>query len=290
MIRRLAWYLSLARASNLPTVWSNACAAWALAGGGWDAGALAWLALAGSLLYAGGCTLNDAFDAAWDRQHRPERAIPSGALSALEVWLVGASEILGGLLVLTHFGWTVVGSGVVVAAAILLYDWWHKQSAWSVLLMGWCRAQWVFTAALAAPQPVRASGFALALFLYILGVSLTARLESRAEEGQVKRPHSWVLSWGFLLLAGTAVWLKISWPAWLAAGLAFGAFAGWFWMARRDMEKRGKAGIGGFVGSALAGIALGDSAFACLAWGWWGLSVACFWPLCLLLQRRIAAT
>ena len=289
MFRRLAWYLSLARASNLPTVWSNACAAWALGGGGWDGRALGLLALAGSLLYAGGCTLNDAFDAAWDKQHRPERAIPSGALSAAEVWLVGGVELLGGLLILTQFGWTVVCSGGVVAVAIVLYDWWHKQSVWSVLLMGWCRAQWVFTAALAAPHPMRTLGFALALFLYILGVSLTARSESHSE-GQAKRPHSWVLSLGFLLLAGTAVWLKVSWQAWLAAGLVFGSFAGWFFIARRGMEERGKAGIGRFVSRSLAGVALGDSAFACLVWGWWGLSVACFWPLCLLLQRRIAAT
>ena len=290
MFRRLSWYLSLARASNLPTVWSNACAAWALGGGGWDGRALGLLALAGSLLYAGGCTLNDAFDAAWDKQHRPERAIPSGALSAAEVWLVGGLELLGGLLILTYFGWKVVGSGVLVAVAILLYDWWHKQSAWSVLLMGWCRAQWVFTAALAAPHPVRASGFALALFLYILGVSLTARAESHSEAGKAHHGHIWVLVLSYLLLIGTAYWLKVSFENSLAAKLAFFGFAVWFLKARRGMAKRGKAGIGGFVSRSLAGIALGDSAFACLAWGWWGLSVACFWPLCLLLQRRIAAT
>ena len=40
------------------------------------------LGLAVSLFYVGGMYLNDAFDAGWERQHRPERPIPAGQVHA----------------------------------------------------------------------------------------------------------------------------------------------------------------------------------------------------------------
>jgi len=89
--------LTLARASNLPSVWSNCLAATLISGAAptW----LTLLLLAGvAFLYAGGCTLNDAFDAEWDARNRPERLIPSGVLSRRLVWTIGLFEIAGGLL------------------------------------------------------------------------------------------------------------------------------------------------------------------------------------------------
>jgi len=75
-------WLDLARAGNFPSVWSNVLAALILSAplvGMWpSAGILAVTLLAGSLAYAGGTTLNDVADAAFDRRHRPERAIPRG--------------------------------------------------------------------------------------------------------------------------------------------------------------------------------------------------------------------
>lgn len=66
-----AW-LVLARASNLPTVWSN-CLAAGLLGGGLEPGRLVVVGIAASLLYTGGMVLNDAFDAEFDRRFRRER-------------------------------------------------------------------------------------------------------------------------------------------------------------------------------------------------------------------------
>ena len=80
--------LVLGRVSNLPTVWSNCLCGWLLAGGGsWSR--LLLLCLATSLLYIGGMYLNDAFDASFDRQHRRQRPIPSGAVSESFVWIAG---------------------------------------------------------------------------------------------------------------------------------------------------------------------------------------------------------
>ena len=75
-------WLDLARAGNFPSVWSNVLAALILSGAGADAwpsiDGIILTFLAGSLAYAGGTTLNDVFDAGFDRKHRPERAIPRG--------------------------------------------------------------------------------------------------------------------------------------------------------------------------------------------------------------------
>ena len=88
--------LTLARVPNLPTVWSNVLMAWALAGGGCWLGLCAALS-GGTLLYAGGCTLNDACDSRWDRAHKPDRLIPSGAMTERAVWSLGLAEMALGL-------------------------------------------------------------------------------------------------------------------------------------------------------------------------------------------------
>ena len=77
--------LVLGRVSNLPTVWSNCLAGWILGGAG-PVDRLALVATGATLLYLAGMYFNDAFDASFDRQHRPERPIPSGAISGTAVW------------------------------------------------------------------------------------------------------------------------------------------------------------------------------------------------------------
>src|SRR5438046_8242023 len=80
--------LILGRASNLPTVWSNCLAGWLLGGGG-QIGNFMVLCASCTFLYLGGMYLNDAFDAQFDHQHRPERPIPSGGIRAGTVWICG---------------------------------------------------------------------------------------------------------------------------------------------------------------------------------------------------------
>ena len=87
---------TLARASNLPTVWSNVLAGWLLSGQGWHA-EVGWALAGGALAYAGGCTLNDAFDVQWDRRHRPDRPIPAGLMTERAVWILGGVELAAGV-------------------------------------------------------------------------------------------------------------------------------------------------------------------------------------------------
>jgi 4-hydroxybenzoate polyprenyltransferase len=177
-----AW-LILSRGSNLPTVWSSVLVGW-LAATYWDGlssslwlgkpgmvdfaqpadgpivfWTLPWLLLAVSAIYVGGMILNDAFDAAWDAQHRPTRPIPSGAVSRAAALAVGfgllfagaAGAVLVRALRMADFPLVVegrLGSGVAtvavlvvtLVAAVLIYDRWHKGVAWAPAVMGLCRA------------------------------------------------------------------------------------------------------------------------------------------------------
>lgn len=185
-----AW-LDLARAGNLPSVWSNVLAALVLSTPAVATGAASqmwpppslWLAatLVGSLAYAGGATLNDVSDAAFDRRHRSDRAIPSGAVSrAAAGWaggvMLASSVVLFGAALGASWLWATA-----MAAAIVAYDWLHKRWAGSVLLMAACRACLGLTI---ATLPGHALTTALlvwvaALSVYIVGLSLIARAEYR---------------------------------------------------------------------------------------------------------------
>ncbi len=180
-----AWF-DLARAGNFPSVWSNVLAALVLsapAAAAWPPSSL-WLAATGcaTLAYAGGATLNDVFDADFDRRYRTGRAIPTGAVTLAAAAWVGAL-LLGaacGLFVMA-LGASPVWAGSM-AAAIVAYNWLHKRWAGSVVLMAGCRAFLGLTVASIVAEPFSAAVLAWvsALSAYILGVSLLARAEYRA--------------------------------------------------------------------------------------------------------------
>ncbi len=81
--------LVLGRVSNLPTVWTNTLAGVVLAGGTVGDTRVAVLLVAFSLCYVAGMFLNDAFDREFDREHRSERPIPAGRVTATVVFSLG---------------------------------------------------------------------------------------------------------------------------------------------------------------------------------------------------------
>src|SRR5579863_9878663 len=105
--------LVLGRVSNLPTVWSNCLAAWWLGGGG-NLRKLFPLLLGATLLYLGGMFLNDAMDANFDSQHRRDRPIPSGIITAKSVWRMGIGLLIAGLVNLFLLGMTTGILGVLL--------------------------------------------------------------------------------------------------------------------------------------------------------------------------------
>jgi 4-hydroxybenzoate polyprenyltransferase len=183
-MRRIRACFDLARAGNFPSVASNVLAALILSSAPFSAGfppaaTLMVAIVAGCLLYAGGATFNDVFDAGFDARHRPERAIPSGVISRGAAAALATIEMLAGvaLLVVTtgaSLAWTLA-----LVATILAYDWVHKKWIGSVILMAGCR---VLLACALATLPGHGFtpaflGWVGALFVYIVTLSLIARWE-----------------------------------------------------------------------------------------------------------------
>ncbi len=171
--------LVLGRVSNLPTVWSNCVAGWLLSGGG-DWVRFALLCFGATCLYVGGMYLNDAFDAQFDQQHRPERPIPSRQIAVKHVWALGLSWLAVGTGALFLFSKTTIIFTLLLAVAILVYDAVHKIFAFSPVLMAACRLFLVLVAASAGETGITGLAIwsALVLATYIIGLSYLARKES----------------------------------------------------------------------------------------------------------------
>src|SRR5262245_47186218 len=133
---KLSVALRLGRVSNLPTVWSNVMTGMALAGAAGVDARLPILLLSLSLFYTGGMFLNAAFDHGFDAKARPERPIPSGQVGAAQVHGFGFGMMAAGLALLAWVGygfepfthWRPVVAGCALAAAIVFYNWHHKNN------------------------------------------------------------------------------------------------------------------------------------------------------------------
>lgn len=174
--------LDLARAGNFPSVISNVLAALVLssvAASSWPSMPLLALAVvSGCLVYAGGATLNDVADAAFDARHRPERALPRGIISPSGAAALGLGEMAAGLGLLVVAGASTKWA-LALAATILAYDWIHKRWVGSVILMAGCRVLLAMTIATLPGQGVTPLflWWVAALFVYIVTLSLIARWE-----------------------------------------------------------------------------------------------------------------
>lgn len=282
MSRTLA-LLRLARVSNLPTVWSNVLAASVLAGG-MSLSRLALVAAGMSALYTGGMVLNDAFDRAIDARERPDRPLPSGAISPGAAFGVGGVLLAGGVALLSVEGAGSAMAGVVLAGLIVLYDVWHRGNPASPVIMGMCRALvylgTVLAAGAALSVPVVAA--AMALLFYVAGITHAAK------GGAFQSPKT---SWPALLLAlpgfvalmtGDATIIAVALAA-LAAAAVVRAIA---WLAS-GVPREKEAGVGLLI----AGIALMDAVVAA-AHGSFGVAAVCagLFVLTIALQRQIPGT
>jgi 4-hydroxybenzoate polyprenyltransferase len=221
----------LARASNLPTVWSNALAAVALtASGGGRAPALRihglavlLSAVALSAMYAGGMFLNDAFDRHYDARHRPERPIAARWIGARAVFAGGAALLALGIVVFAWFGRGALAAAVLLAAAIVLYDAWHKGNPLGPLVMGACRGLAFACAALTVGEFGGAAAIAALVNAgYVVALTVLAKRQATGRIG--------ALIAGISLL--DALWIAISGaPAWSL--LAIGAFFATLRLQRR---------------------------------------------------------
>ncbi len=266
MSPRIRAFLAVGRMANLPTVWANVIAACWL-GGIDDLTTVLLHALGGSLLYVGGAALNDVCDAAFDRAHRPERAIPAGLFGYRAIFIFAASSLLAGAAILLIRGNPIYAIALLVA--IVAYDLLHKKTRFGIVLMAACRTGLYLAAgtpAGAGPLPaVLVCGTAVGL--YIVALSVFARKESTGTP-----PPRWVLL--LLLCPLLARPESAATPGWVVSAALFTA---WLIYACAPLIRRTE-GIGSAVGKWLAGLVLIDLHFVAptAPIGLWAVLMALF--------------
>lgn len=244
--------LVLGRVSNLPTVWSNVLAGWILGGGGAPATAL-HVALGISLIYVGGMFLNDAMDEAFDRQHRPERPIPSGHILSQVVWAWALAALTTGLWILSLLGPLVFILSLLLVATVVAYDLHHKEVVWSPVVMSLCRF-WVYLIAAGATGYLTGYAFwgALVLAAYVAGLSYVARHESLG---------GWVRYWPVILMASPIVLSAVvnQGPTFLQGAIFSLLLLGWTGYSLLHLYQPSPPRFGEAVSGLLAGIVWVDA-------------------------------
>ena len=293
--------LDLARISNLPTVWSNVLAGAVLSSAQPEALPIVVAGIAGSLLYSGGMFLNDAFDAEIDARERPERPIPSGRTQQKTVLALGLAMLAVAVAVLATFALVggevrasnLVGSGLAIAVAVVVYDRWHKGVAWSPVVMGFCRAGlYVLGAFAVAPRVERSVALpAVSLLLYVVGLTHVARFENASAVGRVW-PTLFLLAPAFVVGLTADFTPEASDPI-VILGIVLALHVGWTLRALRIALRGGRGAIPRAVVSLIAGISLADATFIAAArgadYGSVALALVAF-PLTLFLQRWVRGT
>lgn len=283
--------LDLGRVSNLPTVWTNTLAGMVLSGAATADWRLPVLLIAMSLAYTGGMFLNDAFDAEHDARERAERPIPSGKVSRQSVYVGGYAQLLVAVLLVL---WCVApagggGSGAVLAsillcAAIVLYNAWHKGNALSPLVMGLCRLFVYVTAGLVYTSEPNALLFVGGIVSvgYLIGLTYTAKQESL---GEVR--NLWPLL--FLLAPIVLALVLLNHSALVIFPLVL--LTAWLLVVLHYLKRRQPGDIPRAVVSMIAGISLMDAIFIAAAGNpAWVLLCLVGFMSTLALQRWISGT
>lgn len=282
--------LYLMRPANIVTAHSDILAGYAVAGAA-NSSTLLLLLLATTGLYGGGVVLNDVFDAKLDAVERPERPIPSGAIS------VAAASIFGGLLlvsgVLIAWRCSRLSGAVALATAVsaLLYDSWGKhRPVLGPFNMGLCRGLNLSLGLTAASLTPFAYWPAILVTLgYIAGITSLSRGEVR---GGTRTAAA--ISGVWLAISFAALVVLVSFQG-MRAALALPFFALLlyrigkpFWCAFRtlsapDTRSAVKAGV-------LSLIVLNACVAAAFAGPWYAVAVLLLYLPAFLLAKLFAVT
>jgi 4-hydroxybenzoate polyprenyltransferase len=272
-------WLKLGRVSNLPTVWSNGLAGWALSGAVVETDMLALLMVALSLLYVAGMYLNDAFDADIDARERANRPIPMGEVGRGTVFALGFAMLALGALIAFVLG---AGAGLALAGTVVLYDWLHKRTALSPLIMGACRMLTYVTAAFAAGGTTGALWVGAAgLFCHVVGLTYAAKQEAYNRFGA---------AWPLAVMAVPVV-IGAAMLEGMTTALLLAAYAGWSVWALSLLFRRRPGDVPRAVVSLIAAVSLYDAVIIAATGNTWLalLAVAAFGAT-LALQRVVPGT
>lgn len=250
---------------------------------------LLWIATVG--LYGGGVVFNDIFDLPIDREERPERPLPSGAVSLRQATTLGIGLLSVG--VLAAFAVNVVAGCLAILTAFLalLYDKKGKHHpVWGPLNMSLCRGANLMLGISAFPESLTtAYGLVILPVIYISSITLI----SRGEVGGGNKNHLSLAIIGYGLVGAILLSLGYLFPYKALNTLPFVAafftlvfpplFRAWKSLDAGDIRKAVKAGVITLI--------LLDAA---LAAGFtdigYGLFVACLLPVSLWLGKFFAVT
>jgi 4-hydroxybenzoate polyprenyltransferase len=306
----VAW-LELLRISNVLTAVADVWMGMIVTTGSFEPTGVAFaLSLASVCLYLSGMVLNDVFDADSDANERPERPIPSGRISRRSAAAVGYSLMTAGLLgaawatLLTD---TLVPlyTGIVLATLILTYDRLPTANPIKPWLMGACRGLNVLLGmsvlGLAPSLTTNYLLIALAMLIYIAGVTLFARTEALTEVSTSNRRR--LAAAMLVALAGIGLFAAHPWlGADNGATRLFASPIPWaaMWVvvallvARRFVAallQPSPARVQSAVGNAITSIIVIDAVLAAgYAGPYWGLTIFALLPLTLLMARFIPQT
>jgi hypothetical protein len=242
--------LKLGRVSNLPTVWTNAVAGAVLAGQP-SFGAILIIGIALTLFYTGGMWLNDAFDAEIDAQERKNRPIPMGEIAVTTVFAFGYGMLMMGVVLAFTFGAMAGLAGVALAIAVILYDWLHKRTVFSPIIMGATRFFCYVLAAFAVAKVTGSVIFgALGLLAYIVGLTYAAK-----QEAYDRLDNAWplaVLAIPMIYALSQAIGSTVALLIWVGLGVVV-------FIALRLLFRRNKGDVPRAVVTMIAGICLYDA-------------------------------
>jgi len=211
-------YLRLVRAPAVFSALGDPIAGLLLDDGDFSSEQASRLSAASAMLYLAGMALNDLADREEDARDRPERPIPSGAVSPRAAALIGGSLLLGGVLAARRGGarWT----GPALAAMIVAYDFQLKRSAMlGPVAMGACRALSLLMGVEASHGVVTRRGTegALQLGAYVAGLTMIARGETGAARTRELRAGAGLVAGALLATAVRGGPASLAWSAATAA-------------------------------------------------------------------------
>jgi 4-hydroxybenzoate polyprenyltransferase len=175
-----------------PAVWQKFC----------------FLLLSSACLYCGGMVWNDIFDLEQDKQERPFRPLPSGKVPRARAIRFGMLLLALGIIFASLAGWdgnrmrwTAPVLAGILAAIILLYDGVLKRTWLGPVGMGTCRFLNVLLGLSIGGWPFSSwgIGLALAVGVYIAGVTWFARTEALTSNREMLTWAALVMMAGLLL-------------------------------------------------------------------------------------------
>ncbi|PHN02331.1 polyprenyltransferase [Flavilitoribacter nigricans DSM 23189 = NBRC 102662] len=250
---------------------------------------LLWIATVG--LYGGGVVFNDIFDLSIDRVERPERPLPSGAVSLQQATTLGIGLLSVG--VLAAFAVNVIAGGVAILTAFLalLYDKVGKHHPfWGPLNMSLCRGANLMLGVSAFPESLNSAAVLMILpVIYISSITLI----SRGEVGGGNKTHLTLAVIGYALVGAILLSLDYLFPYNTLNTLPF--IIAFFALVYPPLFRARNSQEAGDIRKAVkAGVITLILLDAALAAGFtdigYGLLIACLLPVSLRLGKFFAVT